>query len=242
MNGLFRNTAKLFNHDGKLFVLAMDHAQTGIMEGLTDVKAIMRKNADTALDGFLVNVEPARAMAEDALLQKKLLLRSSFGGTRLSSSFSSTHRNHVSPMTALSLGADAVVMMVTIGDGDAQGLQQAAADIDAFHQFGIPVIAEVLAIDFSKTQTFETQANGARVAAELGADVIKAFYTDRFDAVVANCPVPVILAGGPKEKDIYDVAVAAVNDGVKGLAFGRNLFMADDIEARICRLDEILRK
>jgi len=242
MNGLFRNTAKLFNHDGKLFVLAMDHAQTGIMEGLTDVKAIMRKNADTALDGFLVNVEPARAMAEDALLQKKLLLRSSFGGTRLSSSFSSTHRNHVSPMTALSLGADAVVMMVTIGDGDAQGLQQAAADIDAFHQFGIPVIAEVLAIDFSKTQTFETQANGARVAAELGADVIKAFYTDRFDAVVANCPVPVILAGGPKEKDIYDVAVAAVNDGVKGFAFGRNLFMADDIEARICRLDEILRK
>jgi len=242
MNGLFRNTAKLFNHDGKLFVLAMDHAQTGIMEGLTDVKAIMRKNADTALDGFLVNVEPARAMAEDALLQKKLLLRSSFGGTRLSSSFSSTHRNHVSPMTALSLGADAVVMMVTIGDGDAQGLQQAAADIDAFHQFGIPVIAEVLAIDFSKTQTFETQANGARVAAELGADVIKAFYTDRFDAVVANCPVPVILAGGPKEKDIYDVAAAAVNDGVKGLAFGRNLFMADDIEARICRLDEILRK
>lgn len=242
MNGLFRNTAKLFSHDGKLFALAMDHAQTGIMEGLTDVKAIMRKNADTALDGFLVNVEPARAMAEDALLQKKLLLRSSFGGTRLSSSFSSTHKNHVSPMTALSLGADAVVMMVTVGDGDAEGLQQAAADIDAFHQLGIPVIAEILAIDFTKTQTFETQANGARVAAELGADVIKAFYTDQFDAVIANCPVPVILAGGPKGKDICDVAAAAVNDGVKGFAFGRNLFMADDIEARICRLDEILRK
>jgi len=242
MNGLTRNTAKLFNHGGKLFILAMDHAQAGIMEGLTDVRAIMRRHADTALDGFLVNVEPARAMAEGALLQKKLLLRSSFGGTRLSSSFSSAHKNHVSPMTALSLGADAVVMMITVGDGDADGIQQAAADIDAFHQLGIPVVAEILAIDFTKTQSFETQANGARVAAELGADVVKAFYTEKFDAVVANCPVPVILAGGPKEKDIFDVAKAAVNDGVKGFAFGRNLFMAEDIEARISRLDEILRK
>ncbi len=241
MNGLLRNTAKLFNHDGKLFVLAMDHAQTGVMEGLTDVKAIMRRRADSALDGFLVNVEPARAMTEDALLQKKLLLRSSFGGTRLSSSFSATHKNHVSPMTALSLGADAVVMMITFGEDDAAGIQQAAADIDAYHQLGIPVIAEILAIDFTKTQTFETQANGARVAAELGADVIKAFYTDKFDAIVENCPVPVILAGGPKEKDIFDVAKTAVSDGVKGFAFGRNLFMAEDIESRICRLDEILR-
>jgi DhnA family fructose-bisphosphate aldolase class Ia len=47
-----------FQNGGKLFVLAMDHAQTGIMEGLTDVKATMRLCADTELDGFLVNVEP----------------------------------------------------------------------------------------------------------------------------------------------------------------------------------------
>jgi class I fructose-bisphosphate aldolase/fructose-bisphosphate aldolase/2-amino-3,7-dideoxy-D-threo-hept-6-ulosonate synthase len=240
MNGLTRNTAKLFSHDGKLFILALDHAQAGVMEGLTDVKSIMRRCADSALDGFLVNTEPARAMAGDALLQKKLLLRSSFGGTRLSSSFSATHKNPVSPMTALSLGADAVVMMLTFGEGDAAGVQQAASDIDAFHQLGIPVVAEILAIDFAKTQTYETQANGARVAAELGADVIKAFYTERFDTVVANCPVPLILAGGPKETDIFDMAKAAVDDGVKGFAFGRNLFMAEDIESRIQRLDEIL--
>ena len=242
MNGLLRSTARLFSHDGKLFIMAMDHAQTGLVDGLEDVKALMRSTADTALDGYLVNVEPARAMIEGALLQKKLLLRTSFGGTRLSGSFALSHRNHVSPETARSLGADAAVMMLTFGEHDAEGLQQAAADIDAFHRLGIPVVAEILAIDFTKTQSFETQANGARVAAELGADVVKAFYTEKFDAVVANCPVPVILAGGPKEKDIFDVAKAAVNDGVKGFAFGRNLFMAEDIEARISRLDEILRK
>ncbi len=240
MNGLLRSTARLFSHDGKLFIMAMDHAQTGLVDGLEDVKALMRSTADTALDGYLVNVEPARAMIEGALLQKKLLLRTSFGGTRLSGSFALSHRNHVSPETARSLGADAAVMMLTFGEHDAEGLQQAAADIDAFHRLGIPVVAEILATDFSKTPTYEIQANGARVAAELGADVIKAFFTDRFDAVVACCPVPVILAGGPKEKDILELAKAAVSDGVKGFAFGRNLFLSDDVRTRIEQLSELL--
>jgi len=240
MNGLLRHAAKLFDHDGKLFVLALDHAQTGLTEGLADVKAVMRLHSGTALDGFLVNVEPARIMAEEALVQKKLLLRSSFGGTRLSGSFSRMHRNHVSPETALLLGADAVVMMLVLGEGDAEGIQQAAADIDAYHRLGIPVVAEILAVDFAKTQTFAIQANGARVAAELGADVVKAFYTENFDAVVANCPVPVILAGGPKDKDIFDIARAAVDDGVRGFAFGRNLFLAENTPERIVRLNEVL--
>lgn len=241
MNGLARNTARLFQNGGKLFILALDHAQTGLLEGLSDVKGILRQRANSALDGFLVNVEPARAMIEPALLQKKLLLRSSFGGTRLSSSFSATHRNHVSPETALELGADAVVMMVVFGEGDAAGVQQAAADIDAYHRYGIPVVAEILAVDFAKTQTFEIQSVGARVAAELGADVIKAFYTERFDEVVKNCPVPLILAGGPKGADIFDTASAAVQDGAAGFAFGRNLFLAQDAEERIAKLDKLLR-
>lgn len=241
MNGLMRNTARLFQNEGKLFVLAMDHAQSGLMEGLTDVKSTMRLRADSALDGFLVNVEPARAMTEEALIHKKLLLRSSFGGSRLSGAFSPVHKNHVSPQTALSLGADAVVMMVTFGENDAEGIQRAAADIDAYHQFGIPVVTEILAIDFPNTATYEVQANGARACAELGADVVKAFFTEKFDSVIANCPVPVILAGGPKDKDIYEVAKAAVADGARGFAFGRNLFQAEDAETRIRRLDEILR-
>ncbi|MBR4165664.1 MAG: hypothetical protein IKR43_05450, partial [Lachnospiraceae bacterium] len=98
-----------------------------------------------------------------------------------------------------------------------------------------------LAADYGKTQTFDIQANGARVAAELGADVVKAFYTDKFETVVENCPVPIILAGGPKGSDIYDTAEAAVKAGVKGLCFGRNLFQSEDRLERIARLNKILR-
>ena len=82
---------------------------------------------------------------------------------------------------------------------------------------------------------------GTGLSTVLGADVIKAFYTERFDEVVNNCPVPVILAGGPKERDICDVAKAAVADGVSGFAFGRNLFQAENPPELIARLNQILR-
>ncbi len=239
-NGLKRNVARLFGNDGKLFLMAMDHAQSGLMDGLGDIRGLLCDRAETAVDGFLINVGLAPKMAEGALLHKKLALRTSFGGSRLSSSFTNVHRNHVSPETALALGADAVVMMMVMGGADYASIQDAAADIDAFHQYGIPVIVEILADDFTKTQTYEIQANGARVAAELGADVVKAFYTENFAEVVASCPAPIILAGGPKGQSITDVARDAVRCGVKGFAFGRNLFQGEGARESIRVFSEIL--
>ena len=222
-------------------VLAMDHAQGGLMEGLERPLDLVRRYADSPLDGFLMNVGLADVMQEPALLDKKLLLRAGFGGSMLASDFSNVHRNHVSPQTALRLGADAVVMMLTIGGADYQSLQDAANAIDAYHQLGIPVVAEILANDFSKTMTYDIQANGARIAAELGADVVKAFYTENFDKVVAFCPVPIILAGGPKDQDIASIAQKAVDAGVRGFAFGRNLFQNPQAGQLIQTLNGILR-
>ena len=67
------------------------------------------------------------------------------------------------------------------------------------------------------------------------------FYCKDFEKVTSNCPVPVILAGGPKDGDITEVVREVVAKGVKGLAFGRNLFQAEDIRALIKDLDKALR-
>ena len=120
--------------------------------------------------------------------------------------------------------------------------KDAADAIDGFHRLQIPVVVEILADDFTKTQTFDIQANGARVAAELGADVVKAFYTENFETVVKSCPVPIVLAGGPKGADILDTAADAVRCGVKGFCFGRNLFQSEDAAERIEKLYQILHK
>ena len=241
MNGIKRNTERLFSHGGKLFAMAMDLPQVGLVDGLTDPRAVIRSCKDSKLDAFLTNVGVAH-LAEEELLKKKLILRTSSGGTNLATEFTGVQKNHVSPETALAMGADAVVMMMVIGGADYASIQDAAAAIDAYHRLSIPVVVEILAADYEKTQTFDIQANGARVAAELGADVGKAFYTENFDTVVANCPVPIILAGGPKGSDIFDTAAAAVKAGVKGFCFDRNLFQSEDKLERIARLDRILRE
>ncbi len=209
------------------------------MEGLEKPLDLARRHADSPLGGFLMNVGPAAVMQEPALLEEAPAARR-FGGSMQASEFAMSTAT-VSPQTALRLGADAVVMMVTIGGADYQGLQDAAGAIDAYHQLGIPVVAEILASDFSQTMTYEIQANGARIAAELGADVVKAFYTENFDKVVAYCPVPILLAGGPKDHDILVVAHRAVDVGVRGFAFGRNLFQNPQAGQLIQMLDSILR-
>lgn len=242
MYGLKRNVARLFQNKGKLFVLAMDHAQGGLVSGLEDPEGLLARCGGTRLDGFLMNVGLADRMAQGPLLHKKLLLRTSFGGSMISSAFTNVHQNHVSSETALALGADAVVMMMVMGGADYESLQDAARAIDAYHRLQIPVVVEILAEAFEKTQTYEIQANGARVAAELGADVVKAFYTEGFEKTIAQCPAPVILAGGAPGADIFEIAREAVKAGAKGFAFGRNLFMAQDAPQMIAQFDAILRE
>lgn len=239
MNGLKRNIAKLFGNRNKLFVLAMDHAQGGVVKGLEKPGELLNFLSASPIDGFILNVGLADRMGHGELLNKKLILRTSFGGSMMSSEYTNVHANHVSPETALRLGADAVLMMFVMGGADFMSIQDAAADIDAYHSYGIPVIAEILCNDFSKTATFEIQMNGARVAAELGADVIKAFYTENFNKIIECCPAPVILAGGPKDSDIIDVARNALKDGAKGLAFGRNIFQSLNPAEVIRQLDSL---
>lgn len=236
MNGLKRNTARLFENGDKLFVLALDHAQGGMVHGLEKPLTLMDRLVSTPLDGFIINTGLADKMIETPFLKKKFILRSSFGGSQLATEFTNLHANHVSPETARSLGADAVLMMFAVGGADYRSIQAAAADIDAYHAASIPVIAEIIASDFDKTTTFEIQYNGARMAAELGADVVKAFYVDGFERVVDCCPAPVILAGGPKDKDIFDVARSALGAGARGFAFGRNLFQDSEPEKLVAKL------
>jgi DhnA family fructose-bisphosphate aldolase class Ia len=86
-------------------------------------------------------------------------------------------------------------------------------------------------------------AHAARVGAELGADMVKTNYTgdpDSFSRVIESCPVPVIIAGGPRvesEMDLLRMVEGAIGSGARGVAIGRNVFQADDpalITRRIC--------
>ncbi|MHB9153089.1 MAG: class I fructose-bisphosphate aldolase [Spirochaetales bacterium] len=238
--GIARNTDRLFDDKGHLFLLALDHAQSGVTPGLEKSTELMERLSGSSLNGFILNVGMASRMAAPSFLRKKLVLRTSFGGSQLANEYAAVHANHVSPETALALGADAVLMMAVIGGPDHRSLQAMAADIDSYHRLSIPVIAEIIASDFSKTSTFDIQYHGARIAAELGADVVKAFFVEGFDKVTASCPVPLILAGGPKDRDIFSVAAQALREGARGFAFGRNIFQAEAPGEIVAKLGALL--
>jgi len=56
---------------------------------------------------------------------------------------------------------------------------------------------------------------------------VKTYYCDDFEKVTESCPVPVVIAGGPKletELDAFKMAFDAITKGAVGVDMGRNIW------------------
>ena len=74
------------------------------------------------------------------------------------------------------------------------------------------------------------------MAAEFGAHLVKTYYCENFEKVVTSCPVPVIIAGGPKlatELDVFNLTYDALQSGAAGVDMGRNIWQNDHPVAMI---------
>jgi len=107
--------------------------------------------------------------------------------------------------TALRLGADVLATTAFIGSTYEQGKTLEDKKFDS----------QYLAL-------------GARVAVEHGADMVKTYYIPQsFDKVIAGCPVPLMIAGGPKcETDLDTIKMigGALASGARGIVMGRNIW------------------
>ena len=65
-------------------------------------------------------------------------------------------------------------------------------------------------------------ALASRVCAENGAAIVKTYYCEGFEKVVASCPVPIVIAGGKKlpEEEALALCYKAINDGAAGVDMG----------------------
>jgi DhnA family fructose-bisphosphate aldolase class Ia len=85
--------------------------------------------------------------------------------------------------------------------------------------------------DKEKTQDPKFIALCARIAAEHGADIVKTYYTATgFEKVSAGCPVPIVIAGGPKcdsDEDTLAMIRGALDDGASGIVMGRNIWQSE---------------
>ena len=74
-------------------------------------------------------------------------------------------------------------------------------------------------------------ALSCRIAAELGARIVKTYYCEGFQRIVQACrDVPVIIAGGKKigERQALEMAFNAIKAGARGVDMGRNIFQSEN--------------
>ncbi len=150
---------------------------------------------------------------------------------------------------ALKMGADGVSIHINIGaDEEPEMLQDAHRVVESSREWGLPLIAMMYprGKKIKDENDPEVVNIAVRAGAELGADIVKTNYTgdiDSFKYIVKSVHVPVIIAGGPKTNTIQDLlqlVYDSIQAGGKGVAFGRNVFQAEDPTKIVKALSKIV--
>ncbi len=130
---------------------------------------------------------------------------------------------------AIRLNASCLAISIFVGSKhEHQTLSNLAKLVNEGERYGIPVLA-VTAVGKEMARDARYLGLACRIAAELGAHIVKTYYCENFEKVIEGCPIPVIIAGGKKlqEVDALELAYNAVQLGAAGVDMGRNIWQSD---------------
>jgi len=151
----------------------------------------------------------------------------------------------VTPEEAIRLGADAMAVVAFIrGPHEGSRLRAIADAVREAERFELPVIAHIYPRDMSCSPPevscdAEDIAWATRCATELGVDVVKVQYcgdVKTYRQIVADCPIPLVVAGGPKAETFEDalaMMAEVVKTGARGATIGRNVWESNRITAAV---------
>jgi putative autoinducer-2 (AI-2) aldolase len=243
--GMKNRLNKLIQSDGKALFLPIDH---GYFQGPTTklekpgetIKPIL-KYADALMltRGVLRN-------CIDPNIKKPIILRVSGGasvvGEDLANETITTSINEI-----IKLNASAVSMSIFVGSKyEHQTLKNLAKLVDECEEYGIPVMAVTAVGRELEKRTARYLGLCCRIAAELGARVVKTYYCEKdFDKVVNGCPVPVVIAGGPKvgsQFEVFEFVYNGLQQGAIGVNLGRNIWQSQNPVASIRAIRAIIHE
>lgn len=130
---------------------------------------------------------------------------------------------------AIRLNASCLAISIFVGSKhEHQTLSNLAKLVNEGERYGIPVLA-VTAVGKEMARDARYLSLACRIAAELGAHIVKTYFCENFEKVIEGCPIPVIIAGGKKlqEVDALELAYNAVQHGAAGVDMGRNIWQSD---------------
>jgi len=224
---------RIFAEDGKSLIVAMDHAAIiGPKGALARPYKMVEKVIAGKPDAILTTKGMLRATHTVQDPDVAVILRISGGFTMLGDYTDFQDRIISSVEQAIKYGADGVAITVKYGHrNEGEFIEKASFIADSCNDWGMPLMVEVWPAgpNVEKPSDLKAVKLGARAAAEIGADIIKTYYTgsqESFAEVSGGCPIPVVILGGEKgsTEDLFKVIKASLAGGSAGVAMGRNVW------------------
>jgi len=231
--GMKNRMSRIFRPDsGRAVMLAVDHGYfLGPTSGLEDIQKNIQPLAEYA--DCLMLTRGALRNSINPGVNTPIMLRVSGGSSILRDL--SDEGIFTTMEDAVRLNVCGVAVSIFVGsDNEKQTLLNLTKMINEGERLGIPVLA-VTAVGKEMVRDVRYLSLASRIAAELGARIVKTYYCKDFEKLTSRIPVPVVIAGGKKigEKEALQLTHNAINDGAVGVDMGRNIFQSDAPAAMI---------
>jgi putative autoinducer-2 (AI-2) aldolase len=242
--GMRNRLAQLVRPDGHCLFLPIDH---GYFQGPTRKLERPGETIKPLLpycDAIFVTRGVLRSSV-DPENTKPIILRVS-GGTSMVGKDLSDEGITTSMEEAIRLNVAAVGISIFVGsEHEKESLLNLAKLVDEGEKYGIPVMAVTAVGKELEKRDARYLSLSSRIAAELGARIVKTYWCERFDKVVNGCPVPVVMAGGPKvdtELEVFEFVHDGMEKGAIGVNLGRNVWQNEHPVAVIKALRAVIHE
>ncbi len=226
---------------GKTVMLAVDHGYfQGPTTGLKDFKKTLTPLVPHA-DCLFITRGMLRTSIDPGI-NTSICLRVS-GGPSILGELSNEDIT-TSIEEAVRINASGVGMSIFVGaENEDRTISNLGRLINEAERFGMPVLA-ITAIGRDMARDARYLGLACRIAAEIGAHIVKTYYCEDFYKIVESCPVPIVMAGGKKisEKDALQMTANAVKEGASGVDMGRNIFQSDNSVGMLKAIKAIVHK
>ena len=227
--GIENRLSRLIKEDGRCQFLPIDH---GYFQGPT---SCLERPSETIkgllpyADGLFVTRGVLRSSVPPNC-QTPIILRVS-GGTSVVGSDLANETITTSIDEIIRLNASAIGISIFVGsEYEKQTLTNLSRLVDQCEPYGIPVMAVTAVGKELEKREARYLGLSSRIAAELGARIVKTYYCpEDFEKVIEGCPVPIVIAGGPKcetELEVFEFVYDGIHKGAIGVNLGRNVWQS----------------
>jgi putative autoinducer-2 (AI-2) aldolase len=225
--GMQNRLNRLIQKDGKALFLPIDH---GYFQGPTHC---LEKPAETIkpivqyADALMLTRGVLRNCIDPAI-EKPYVMRVS-GAVSVVGEDLANESRVTSIEEIVRLNASAVSMSVFVGSKyENKSLTNLSELVDECENYGVPVMAVCAVGKELEKREARYLALAARIAAEIRAREVKTYYCkEHKKKIIDGCPVPVVIAGGPKtetQREVFDFVYDGMQKGAVGVNLGRNIW------------------